>query len=61
MKEKTLFIKSAPFVEVLITLQNNVSKGSDRKREKLALLVVRTTYKQKGHLENVLDVDLNIT
>ena len=60
MKDKTLFRKSALFVEVLITLQKNISKGSDRKSKNLVRLVIRTTDKQNGHLENVLDVDLNI-
>ena len=50
VKEETLFRKSAPFVEVLITLQNNVSKGSDKKRENIALLVVRKTDERNIYL-----------
>ena len=61
MREQTLFIQTAPFVEVIITLQKNVSKGLDRKRKKLVRLVLRTTDEQNGHLENVFDVDLKIT
>ena len=41
-KEK-LFIQSAPFVEVPITLQKNVSKGLDRKEKNLVRLVLWTT------------------
>ena len=59
-KNKTMFRQSAPFVEVLITLQEDVSKVSDRKRKKLVQLVLQTTDKRNGHLGNVLDVDLNI-
>ena len=60
-KDKTLVRKSAPFVEVLITLQRKVSKGLDRKRKKLARLVLRTIDERNGHLKNNLDVDLRIT
>ena len=59
-EEQTLFIQSAIFVEVLIILQKNVSKGSDRKSKTLLHLVLRKIYKQNGHLENVLDEDLRI-
>ena len=45
----------------LITLQKNISKGLDRKRKKLVLLVLQTTDKQNVHLEKNLDVDLKIT
>ena len=44
MKEQTLFIQSALFAEVLITLQKNVSKESDKKRKK---------YRAAGHLDNI--------
>ena len=36
-------------------------KGLDRKRKNLVRLALRTTDEQNGYLENVLDVDLNIT
>ena len=45
-----LFIQSALFVEVLITLQKNISIVSDRKMKKLARLVIRTTDERNGHL-----------
>ena len=61
MREKTLFIKSVPFLEVLITLQKKNSKGLDRKKKNLVRLVLRTTDERNGHLENVLDADLKIT
>ena len=38
-------------MEVLITLQKNVSKGSDRKSKKLVQLVLWTIEEQKRHLE----------
>ena len=61
VREKTLFRKSAHFVEVQITLQRNVSKKSDRKRKNLARLMLRKTEERKGHLKTNLDVDLKIT
>ena len=61
MREQTLFRKSVPFVEIIITLQKNAPKGLDRKRKKLVRLVIETTEECNGHLENVLDVDLKIT
>ena len=61
MKEQTLLRKSALFVEVLITLQKNVSKGLERKRRKLARLMFWTIDKRNIRLGNALDVDLNIT
>ena len=60
-REKTLLRQSAPFVEVLITLQKNASKGLDSKRKNLVRLVLQTTDEWNGHLKNVLDVNLNIT
>ena len=51
MREQTMFIKSVPFVEELITLQENVSKEFDRKREKLVRLVLRKIDEHNGHLE----------
>ena len=61
VREQTMFIQNVPFVEVLITLQNCFSKGLDSRRKKLMRLVLQTTDKRNGHLENVLDVDLKIT
>ena len=61
MKEKTLLRKSELFVEVLITPQKNVSKGSYRKMKKLVRLVLWTKDERNLHLRNVLDVDLKIT
>ena len=61
MKEQIMFRQSAPFVEVLITLQKNVSKESNRKSKNLARMVIQTTDELNGHLENVLDMGLNIT
>ena len=61
MIELTLFRKIAPFVELLITLQKNASKGLDRKSKNLVRLLIRTIDKRNGHLENVLDVDMKIT
>ena len=61
MKDKILFRQNALFVEVLTTLQKNVSKGSDRKKKKLVQLVIRKTDKRNGYLRNVLDVNLKIT
>ena len=61
MREQTMFIKSAPFVEELITLQENDSKEFDRKREKLVRLVLQTIDEHNGHLEKKIDVDLKIT
>ena len=61
LKEKILFRKSAPFVEVLITLQKNASKGSDKRRKKLARLVIPTIDEHNVHLENVPDVNIKIT
>ena len=59
-KEQILFRQSEPFVEVIITLQKNISKGLESKRKKLVRLVIETTEECNGHLENVLDVDLKI-
>ena len=41
--------------------QKNVSKGSDTKRKNLERVVIRSTDKRNGCLENILDVDLKIT
>ena len=61
MREQTLYIQSALFVEVLITLQKNVTKISDTKRKNLVQLVLRTIDERNRHLEKHLDVDLKIT
>ena len=60
MREKTPFRQNETFVEVIITLQKIVSKGLDRESKKLLQLVLWTTDKRNGHLENVLDADLKI-
>ena len=60
-REQTLFRQSAPFVEVLITLQKNVSKGLDRKRKNLVRLVLQKTDKRNRYLKNILDADMKIT
>ena len=39
VKGQIMFKQSAHFVEVLTTLQNNVSKRQERKRNKLAQLM----------------------
>ena len=61
VKGKTLFRKSANFVVVIITLQNNASKGYERKSKMLVQLMFWTIDNWNGHLENALDVDLKIT
>ena len=61
VKEQTLFRQSEHFLEVLISLQKNISKGLDRKRKKLVRPVLRTTYKRNRRLGNVLDMDLQTT
>ena len=61
VKDHMLFRKSAHFVEVIITLQKNVSKGQERKRKKLARLMFDTIDKWNVRLGNSLDVDLKIT
>ena len=60
MRNKTLFKPGATFVEVIITIQKNVSKGLESKSKKLMQLVLWRTNKRNGRLENVLDIDLNI-
>ena len=61
MREQKMFIKNAPFVEVLTNLQIPPPEVLDRESKKLVQLVLWTTDKWNGHLENVLDVDLKIT
>ena len=61
VKVQKLFIQSAPFVYVLITLHKNASKSSDRKRKCFVRLVIWTTDERNVRLGNVSDVDLNMT
>ena len=61
VREQTLFRKSTPFLEVLITLQKNVSNGLDRKKKNLVQLVLQKTDERNGHLEKILDADLRTT
>ena len=61
VREQTLFRQSALFVEVIITLQKNVSKRSGSKSKKLVRIVLMTVDEQNRHLKNALDVDLKIT
>ena len=61
LREQTMFIQSALFVEVLITLQKNASKESESKRKNLMRMVIRTTDERNVRLGNVLDVDLKMT
>ena len=53
-----MFNQSEHFVEVIIILRKNVSKGSDRKRKKLARLVFHLTEIRNVRLGNVIGVDL---
>ena len=59
--EKIFSIQSALFVEVLIIMQKNISKGSERKRRKLVRLVNQTTDVRNVCLVNVLDADMKTT
>ena len=61
VRDQTLFRQSELFVEVLITLQKNVSKGSERKRKNIVRMVIWTTDERNVLLGNVLDVDTKIT
>ena len=61
VKEQTLLIQSTHFVEVLITLQENILKGSENKRKNIVRLVLWTTDVHNEHLENALYVDMKIT
>ena len=61
VREQTMFIKSAPFVELLITLQKHISKESERKSKNLLQMVIWKTKERNGRLGNFLDVDLRIT
>ena len=61
VREQTLFRKIALFVEVLITLQKNVLKGSERKGGNLVRLVIWTTDEWNVRHGNVLDMDMKIT
>ena len=61
VREQIFSRQSALFVEVLIILQKNISKGSERKRQNIVRLVIRTTDVRNVHLGNILDVNLKIT
>ena len=61
VRENTLFRHSAHFVEVIIILRENVSKGLKRKRRKLARLMFHPIDICNVRLGNALDVDLKIT
>ena len=61
VREHILFIQSAHFEEVIIIMRKNVSKGLERKRRKLAQLMVCLTEIRNDRLGNALDVDLDIT
>ena len=61
IREHTLFRQSAHFVEVIIIVRKNVSKGLERKRRKLARLMFHLTEIRNVRLGNDLDVDLKIT
>ena len=61
MGEHTLFRLSAHFVEVIIILRKNVSKGLERKKRKLARLMFHLAGIRNVRLGNALDVDLKIT
>ena len=61
MREHTLFRQSEHFVEVIIILRKNISKGLERKRRNLARLMFHLTGIWNIRLGNALDVDLKIT
>ena len=60
VREQVLSRQSARFMEVLVYLQKNNIKGSERKMKKLVRLVIWTTDKRNARLINVLDMYLNI-
>ena len=61
LREKILSRQSALFVEVLIIMKQNVSKGSERKWKNLVQLVIWTTDVWNVRLGNILDVDPKTT
>ena len=61
VKKHMLFRKFVHFVEVTITLHNNGSKKKERKRRKLARLMIHPIDKLNVRLGNALDADLKIT
>ena len=61
MRERTMFRQSAHFVEIIIIMRKNNSIVLDRKRRKLARLMLHRTVIQNVRLGNALDVDLKIT
>ena len=62
-RKQTLFTQSATFVEVLvlITLQKNISKESERKRKMIVWLGLPEKEEQYGYLEIIITLDLKIT
>ena len=61
VKYQILLRQGEIFVEVLISVQKNISKGSNRKRKNLVWMVIRITDEGNVRLGNDLDVDLKIT
>ena len=61
VKYHMMFRQIAHFVEVLLTLQKNVSKEQESKRKKLVRLMFQTIHEGNIRLGNALDVDLRIT
>ena len=43
---------------MLITLQKNILKGSERKIKKIVRMVIQKNYGMNVHLTNVLDADV---
>ena len=60
MKKKTLPRQSAHIVDFLLILWKNVLKGSENKKRKIVLLVLRQTKIHIVQLGNALDADLKI-
>ena len=60
MRNQTLSRQSAHIVDLLTILWKNVSKRPERKRRKLALLVLHLTKIRIVHFGNTLDADLKI-
>ena len=59
-RQQILFRQSVLFLEVPNILNKNVSKGSEKKREKLVRLVIRVIDVRNVRLTNFLDAYLNI-
>ena len=60
-RQQILFRQSVLFLEVPNILNKNVSKGSEKKRENIVRLMIRTTDERNVRLVNILDVDMKIT